>query len=503
MKDYKGLQNGSDIRGVAMEIPGGKAVNLTAEAAADLAAGFAYWLSEKTGKALAELKIAIGRDSRITGPAILDAASVALENLGITVYDCGMATTPAMFMSTIYPQFGADGSVEITASHLPPERNGLKFFTKDGGLDKGDIKALIEYAENLPPARTLSVGARIKADLMQAYSQSTRALICKELGASEEEKPLKGLSVVVDAGNGASGFYATEVLEALGADCSASQFLEPDGMFPNHVPNPENEEAMASICSKVKEAGADLGIIFDTDGDRSAAVDENGKEIARNRIVALASVIAMEGHPGTTIVTDSITSPQLAAFLTKELGLKHLRFKRGYKNVINKGIELNNGGTDCQLAIETSGHAAMKENYFLDDGAYLATRIVVKAAKLKKEGKGISSLLASLKDPLEAKEYRLNVNCESFAEYAQDILDTLKEKVEKGEFEGFSLELPNYEGVRVNADKAHGDGWFLARKSLHDPVLPINIESDKEGGVSEIHDTLMAFLSSYDKLELK
>src|SRR5699024_4485661 len=113
-----------------------------------------------------------------------------------------------------------------------------------------------------------------------------------------------------------------------------------------------------AICSRVKESGAELGIIFDTDVDRSSAVDEHGREISRNGIVAMAAALIADQHPGTTVVTDSITSRQLTAFLEDNLGLSHLRFKRGYKNVINKAKELCDNGTDSQLAIETSGHAA-------------------------------------------------------------------------------------------------------------------------------------------------
>ena len=236
--------------------------------------------------------------------------------------------------------------------------------------------------------------------------------------------------------------------------------------------------------------------------DRSAAVDEHGREIARNRIVALAAVLASEGHPGTTVVTDSITSTQLGSFLTKDLGLKHLRFKRGYKNVINKGLELNAYGIDCQLAIETSGHAAMKENWFLDDGAYLATRIVIKAAQLKKQGKGISCLLDGLKDPLEAKEFRFAITADNFAEYAQNVLDRVELVVNENGLPGASLELPNYEGVRVNFDKDHGAGWLLIRKSLHDPVMPMNVESDVQGGVERIYEEILPLLKGFPSLVL-
>ena len=525
MKDYKALQNGSDIRGVAMAVPGGKPVNLTDEAVMDLARGFARWLRDRyPDKDPGSFSVAVGRDSRLSGSFLQAVFCAAMSAQGFSVLNCGMATTPAMFMATVNDEIAPEGAVMITASHLPGERNGLKFFTRDGGLDKKDIAQIIETAEteetffcrpgdgNCCGPEALPFGDIYDYDLMKFYSIHLKRIICRGLGAEipidkktgfeQFPRPLEGLKIVVDAGNGAGGFYVSDVLEPLGADCAGSQFLDPDGNFPNHVPNPENKEAMESICAAVKANGADLGIIFDTDVDRSAAVDEHGREIARNRIVALAAVLASEGHPGTTVVTDSITSTQLGAFLTGELGLKHLRFKRGYKNVINKGLELNASGTDCQLAIETSGHAAMKENYFLDDGAYLATRIVIKAAQLKAKGLGISSVLEKLEDPLEAREYRFSIKAENFADYAQDVLDCARDAVEKGGLPGTSLELPNYEGVRVNFDKDHGDGWLLIRKSLHDPVMPMNVESSVPGGVQRIYDQFRAVLDRFDQLEL-
>ena len=132
---------------------------------------------------------------------------------------------------------------------------------------------------------------------------------------------------MVDAGNGAGGFYADKVLKVLGADTDGSRYLEPDGMFPNHVPNPENEEAMASICEAVRESNADLGVIFDTDVDRGGAVDSKGNEINRNRLVAVASAIALEGNDGGTIVTDSITSSGLKEFIENNLAQDPLRRK--------------------------------------------------------------------------------------------------------------------------------------------------------------------------------
>ncbi|MFR8531021.1 MAG: hypothetical protein ACLVDB_07740 [Anaeromassilibacillus sp.] len=132
---------------------------------------------------------------------------------------------------------------------------------------------------------------------MADYAKRLREMIQKGVNAADYEHPLKGFHIVVDAGNGAGGFYASDVLAPLGADVTGSQFLEPDGMFPNHIPNPENEEAMQSICKAVLDAKADMGVIFDTDVDRGGAVDARGEEINRNRLVAIASAIALRAIP--------------------------------------------------------------------------------------------------------------------------------------------------------------------------------------------------------------
>ena len=504
--DYKKLQNGSDIRGVALEGVSGEPVNLTPEAVERLAKGFLVWLKNDTGKAPSDLTITVGRDSRLSGEAITEGFVAALKGYGCRIIDCGMASTPAMFMSTVFPEFDADGAVMITASHLPWNRNGMKFFSKRGGLDKGDITDIIVFAESSQIlGQLMPCGQAPETEapaLMDVYSAHLRKLITEGTGS---EQPLAGLKICVDAGNGAGGFYASKVLAPLGADVSTSQFLEPDGHFPNHAPNPENKEAMASICQAVKAGGCDLGLIFDTDVDRSSAVDENGCEISRNGIVAMAAALIADKYPGTTVVTDSVTSDELHDYLEGKLGLKHLRFKRGYRNVINKSVELNSEGIDSQLAIETSGHAAYGDNYFLDDGAFLATRIVIRTALLAKEGKKISSVIADLAQPAESVEVRLPITAEDFGACADAALAAVEKLAETGspKAEGveFTIVSPNYEGIRIAYSGAH-EGWFLARKSLHDPIIPINIESRKTGGCDVIRCVLADCLGGIEGLDI-
>lgn len=491
--DYSKLQNGSDIRGVALEGIEGQHINLTEQACRDIGRGFALWLINRNSSQK-QLRVAVGRDSRLSGPTLCGWICEAMVAQGILVTDFGMASTPAMFMSTVTDGYAFDGSVMITASHLPFNRNGFKFFTPDGGLESKDIKQILAYAGS-DEVSGLKPGTLACGSFMDTYAAILADKIRKATG---EDKPLDGFRIVVDAGNGAGGFYVDKVLKPLGANTEGSRFLDPDGSFPNHIPNPENKEAMESITEAVRETNADLGIIFDTDVDRAGAVLSDGSELNRNRIIAMLSAILLREHPGTTIVTDSITSDGLAKFIQEKGGVHH-RFKRGYRNVINESIRLNNAGQDSQLAIETSGHGALKENYFLDDGAYLVTKLLIELACGKKNGYTLESLIATLEEPVENIEFRMNILLEDFKAYGQQVIDDLTAYAQKQA--GWSLAPDNFEGVRVNLDSDHGNGWFLLRLSLHDPLLPLNIESNSEGGAKKIAQELAVFLRNYNKLE--
>ncbi len=507
---FSAVQNGNDVRGAVIATETEK-VTLTAPIVTCIARAFAGFLKEKYGKAPSELRVGIGHDSRVSAELIKTACCKGLD---VTqVYDCALITTPAMFQSTLLPKSDFDGAVMITASHLPFNRNGLKFFTKDGALSKAELSGILENAVTL--AQTYGTaddetqfavdalpegGIPAKPfDMRAVYCGHMKEVICREVNAEDYDHPLTGLHIVEDAGNGAAGFYATDILEPLGADISGSVYLEPDGTFPNHVPNPENHTAMEAARKATLDAKADLGVIFDCDGDRGAVVFSEGTEVNRNTLIALLGVIVAEQAPGSTIVTDSVTSDELAVFLTEELRLKHLRFKRGYKNVIDKGVELNASGEVCELAIETSGHGAFKENHFSDDGAYIATKIICRMAKLRKEGKKIESLIEKLEQPAEAAEIRLNITVPDFKAYGQQVLEDFKAFCKADP--RFHIVSPNFEGVRVAFDDEEVKGWLLIRLSLHDPVIPINLESKNPGGVEIIKARIRSFIDRHDGLK--
>jgi phosphomannomutase len=500
LNDMLSLQNGSDIRGIAVDGVPGEKMNLTSDKVNRIGMAFAHWLGKKIDKHASALHIAIGMDPRISSPSLSAALMRGIRATGASVYDCVLASTPAMYMSTVFENTAFDGAAMITASHLPFNRNGIKFFTKKGGFEKSDITEVLTQAAHLKEV-TDAIGKLKSCDIITEYSEYLVNIVRKTVNHPQNyEKPLSGFHIVVDAGNGSGGFFADKVLVPLGADISGSQFLDPDGMFPNHIPNPEDESAMDFIENAVKENNADLGIIFDTDVDRAAAVDNTGKGINRNNLIALISSIILDEHPGTTIVTDSITSDGLTEFIEGNLKGKHHRFKRGYKNVINEAIRLNNEGHECWIAIETSGHAALKENYFLDDGAFLITKLLIKAAKMKIEsGKKLNDLIADMKQPSESKEFRFNLKDPDFKSLGNKIINDLTEYVKT--VPGWSLVPNNYEGVRVSCNDSAGNGWFLLRLSLHDPVIPLNIESNVNGGIKIIAQKLVSFCNNYNNME--
>ena len=220
--EWKHLKSGTDIRGVAIPDVDGP-VDLTDDVVERIAAGFLRWLCTKNQKQPEQQTISVGRDSRLSGPRMRDAVVKALVAGGATVLDCGLASTPAMFMTTV--DLGCDGAVQLTASHHPYHRNGLKFFLPSGGLEGSDIEAVLQNAQDgiAPPAAS---GCCRSVEYMTQYAARLRRLICDGVKAADYDHPLAGFHIVVDAGNGAGGFYAG-FLEKLGAEVTGG--LEPAG----------------------------------------------------------------------------------------------------------------------------------------------------------------------------------------------------------------------------------------------------------------------------------
>lgn len=492
------LQNGSEIIGVATDGIIGESVTLTPEKVASLGKGFVAWLRQRQTKK--RLRVAIGTDARLSGPGFAETLRHSVTQVGADALCCGLATTPAMLFSTLMDN-PADGAIMLTGGNPSFNRNGMKFFCGGMEVDKGQLAEIVACASAVAAPTQQEQGESHIFNLLALYSNRLRAKICSDLSgiADDEAQPLAGLKIVVDAGNGAGGFFAKRILQPLGADVSGSQFLQPDGRFPNHKPNPEDYEAMRSASTAVLLAGADLGIIFDVDVDRVAIVDNRGRAINRNEFVALAAAIALEEHPGTSVVTDSITSNGLTYFVQEVLGGHQCRFQRGYRNVIGEAIRKNETGSPTWLAVETSGHVAFKENNFCDDGAYFATKVIIKLAKLKRQGKDISAIIERLPVPTESKEFRLAILNDDFTRTSTQVLDGLRQFV--AQTDEWEEEDQNHEGLRVICSGANEQGWFLFRLSLHSPMMPLNVESDIEGGSKVIIDKLKTFFRNVKSID--
>jgi phosphomannomutase len=357
----------------------------------------------------------------------------------------------------------------------------------------------------------------LQVNYMPHYASTLKTAILKEVGSDEApEKALEGLRIVLNTGNGSGGFFH-KVLEELGADVSASIHVEPDGAFPAYIPNPESSQMIAETTRVCEEANADIGIMLDTDADRCGfvvprSVNKDGtrsdyEALNRNRLIALLGVIFSKTSPGCAIVTDSVTSEGLETFLQDDLGLQHVRYLKGYANVINKARELTEAGiANAEVAIETSGHCAMQENGYLDDGTYTAVKVIGLLARVSRDtdNKSVLDLISNLKEMPEEGELRMPVLDETlqttsalFDFMALEIEQLCQSGIDEDEDRAvamWSLDEDNLEGIRVRTGKG---GFFMLRKSLHDPVISLQVEGTSREQVREcVVDPLLELFDS-------
>ena len=338
---------------------------------------------------------------------------------------------------------------------------------------------------------------------MPYYKETLKQAIGREVDPNPNPaKPLSNLNIVVNAGNGAGSFFG-ELLTELGANVSGSLYLSPDGQFPDTfgVPNPEKKEMVEETIRACEACNADIGVLFDTDADRAGfvlprSIDGNGvcssyEPLNKNRLIALLSVIFSTTTPGSTIVTDSTTSEGLTTFIEDTLGLKHFRYLRGYANVINKAKEM----LGSEMAIETSGHCALRENGWTDDGTYTAVKIIALLANSKGKG-SLLDLISELEEMQFVEEFRIKAkdgSLETTTDVFESVARSLKEMCRDEKH--WTLDEENLEGVRVRLSSG---GFFMLRQSLHDPVMSIQVESvSEEFACSVVLSPLLEMLSKH------
>ena len=464
------LRSGSDIRS--------RAEALTDAVCERIGYAFACMLAQRLKTTADKLRIAVGRDARHSGARILAALTRGVVAADSDVLDGGLCAQPALFRQVFDPEAHTDGAVMVTGGDGLEAFNGFKFLTSQGGLEEADVALMLRMAAaNEPPAERLVVRRNIMDDYRDAL-----VVRAAEWLADDALKPLLGLyaAVAVDT---LGGVFFADLLERLGADVERLNESELEGGIPR--------------------LGADIGFAFDDDCSRAWFWDTAGRAVDGNRMIAMVAAMLLEKKPGLTLVTDSVTSTGLSSFIA-EWGGVHYRFKRGYRNVIGEAVRLNAKGIDCPLAIETTNHAAFRENGFLDDGIYLALRVACQVLDSKREGRTVFDPLADLSEPVEARTLRLRIlDEEDPAASAQEVVEViLSHTLLNPEWQ---MAPDSREGVRItfNLDGGVNNAWFQLRVSVHDPVMVLTAESDVPGGVKRVIGALYELIKNTELLDLE
>ncbi|HDQ45458.1 MAG TPA: phosphomannomutase/phosphoglucomutase, partial [bacterium] len=300
-------------------------------------------------------KIAVGRDVRLTSERIQDAITRGVTSAGIDVVQIGQVTTPITYFSIVH--LNLDGSVMVTGSHNPIEYNGLKM--NEGlmsvyGQDIQEILRLIQ-TEDLENGQ----GTVTQMDVVPAYKAMLK----------ERIRLHRSFKVVIDAGNGTAGPVAPEVLRELGCEVIC-MYCEPDGRFPNHLPDPTVLEYIQDLRDRVVAEGADIGLGYDGDSDRIGVVDHLGRVIFADQIIALLARDVLSRHKGAEILFDVKCSQMLPEEIEKAGG-RPVMWKTGHSLLKAKMQE-----TGAPFAGEMSGHIFFKDGFFgFDDGIYVSFRL--------------------------------------------------------------------------------------------------------------------------------
>jgi phosphomannomutase/phosphoglucomutase len=402
--------------------------------------------------------IVVGCDTRLSGLQLKARFIEGVCSTGSEVLDIGVVTTPAVVFAVQH--LGCDGGVNVTASHNPKEYNGFKLFDGDAmpisyesGIER--LQRIVER-ENYRKGNGSSTNRAIRED----YSNFIMA------NAKHENR----LSIVIDASNGAAGLYAPEIYRRLGMTVYELN-CTPDGNFPGHAPDPTKPENLLEAQSKVIAVGADLGVVYDGDGDRLAVIDADGTTIESRRIFSLLAQQVLDEKPGTKIVHDALMSG-MAIETIKRYGGQAVPCRVGHTYIAQKMKE-----EAAELGGELSGHYYFKEAFFADDAILASLKL---AALISQGGKRLSELVSDFPEYL-SENIRIPVReSEKFSFITQ-----LKADLES---EGYVLDC--LDGVKVVFDT----GWALFRASNTEPKISIAYESRDEVEFNRIKDFVQSII---------
>ena len=437
-----------DIRGV---VPS----TLTEDVALGLGRAFG-----SVALAQGETTVAVGRDGRLSGPALSQALMRGLQEAGVAVIDVGMVTTPMLYFAA--NTLCASG-IQVTGSHNPKDYNGFKMVMAGKAIYGDEIQALRRMMEM--ESWVLKAGGSLKAvDVLPAYS----ARIVGDI------KLARRIKIVVDSGNGVAGASAPDILRAIGCDVQELHSTV-DGNFPNHHPDPSKPENLRDLMAALQAGDAELGLAFDGDGDRLGIVTKDGTNIFPDRQMMLFAQDLLSRVPGGTIVFDVKCSQRLAPAIV-EAGGKPLMFKTGHSLIKAKMREI-----DSPLGGEMSGHIFFKERWYgFDDGTYAGCRLLEILSRSPDANAVLNALPTSFSTP------ELNVPCKEGEPHA--VVEAL---LAKATFAAPAVVNP-IDGLRVDWP----DGFGLVRASNTTPVLVLRFEGQTQAALERIEAAMLELLRS-------
>lgn len=405
-------------------------------------------------------KVSVGRDVRLTSERIQNALTGGITSTGIDVVQIGQVTTPITYYSIV--ELETDGSVMITGSHNPIEYNGLKMNEGLMSVYGDDIQILLKMiqAEDFETG----TGEVSQVDVVPAYKNMLR----------ERIKLQKTFKIIIDAGNGTAGPIAPGLLEEMGNDVTCL-FCEPDGNFPNHLPDPTVMKFIQDLRDRVLADGADFGLGYDGDSDRVGVVDNRGRVIFADQIIALLARDVLLRNPGAEILFDVKCSQMLPEEILKAGG-KPVMWMTGHSILKAKMKE-----TGAPFAGEMSGHIFFKDGYFgFDDGIYVSFRLV---QYLSTQEKTLAELVDELPQYHSTPEIR--ITCPDEDKF--DVVEKLTADFKK------EYDVIDVDGARVE----FGDGWGLVRVSNTQPILVLRFEAKTKARLEEIRELFREKLSAY------
>jgi len=410
------------------------------------------------------IKFTVGCDVRLSSNRIKAALIRGINSTGGNVIDIGTAPTPVLYFSIIH--FNADGGIMVTGSHNPIEFNGLKICEGIGSIyGEGiqNLRKIVEAGKFLSGAGTTS-----ESTILDEYKKMIKSKI-------HLKKPLK---IVVDAGNGTGGPVAPEIWRDLGCEVICL-YCEPDGRFPNHLPDPTVPKYVVNLRKKVLAEKADVGIGYDGDADRIGVIDNEGNIIFADRFLALFSRDVLAKQKGAKIIFDVKCSQALPEFIEK-YGGKPLMWKTGHALLKTKMKE-----EKAPLGGEMSGHIFFADDFYgFDDAIYASGRLL---QILSRTDKTMAELFQEIPYFFGTPEIR--VDCAD-----EEKFDVVAELVQ---YFGKNYETIAIDGVRV----LFGDGWGLVRASNTQPVLVLRFEAKTEKRLSEIIDIFVQKLKEYPSVK--